>query len=52
VLYIWIGLAVSYWVDMPPSVFVTATAFVVYVGVRTTRTLGVQRAAPSLPAIA
>jgi zinc/manganese transport system permease protein len=36
VLYIWTGLAVSYWVDMPPSVFVTATAFVVYAGVRTT----------------
>jgi zinc/manganese transport system permease protein len=52
VLYIWIGLAVSYWVDMPPSVFVTAMAFVVYAGVRTTRTLGVRRTAPSLPAIA
>jgi len=52
VLYIWIGLAVSYWVDMPPSVFVTAMAFVVYVGVRTTRTLGAQRAAPSRRAIA
>jgi zinc/manganese transport system permease protein len=52
VLYIWIGLAVSYWVDMPPSVFVTAMAFVVYVGVRTTRTLGGRRTAPSRPAIA
>jgi zinc/manganese transport system permease protein len=52
VLYIWIGLAVSYWVDMPPSVFVTAMAFVVYVGVRTTRTLGARRTAPCRPAIA
>jgi zinc/manganese transport system permease protein len=52
VVYILIGLAVSYWVDMPPSVFVTAMAFVVYVSVRATRTLGAQRAAPSLPAIA
>ncbi len=31
VLYIWIALAVSYWIDFPPSVFVTAMAFVVYV---------------------
>jgi zinc/manganese transport system permease protein len=44
-LYIWTGLAVSYWVDMPPSVFVTAMAFMVYVSVRTTRTLGAQRLA-------
>jgi zinc/manganese transport system permease protein len=34
VLYIWIGLAVSYWIDFPPSVFVTGIAFVVYVAVR------------------
>ncbi len=34
VLYIWTGLAVSYWVDMPPSVFVTGLAFAVYTGVR------------------
>jgi zinc/manganese transport system permease protein len=44
-LYIWTGLAVSYWVDMPPSVFVTAMAFMVYLSVRTTRTLGAQRLA-------
>ncbi|MDB5068385.1 MAG: hypothetical protein JWM18_4819 [Chloroflexi bacterium] len=50
VLYIWIGLGVSYWVDMPPSVFVTAMAFAVYVGVRTAGTLAAWRAAaPSRP---
>jgi zinc/manganese transport system permease protein len=34
VLYTWIGLAVSYWVDVPPSVFVTGLAFLVYLGAR------------------
>jgi zinc/manganese transport system permease protein len=53
VLYIWIGLGVSYWVDMPPSVFVTAMAFAVYVGVRTAGTLAAWRAAaPSRPSAA
>jgi zinc/manganese transport system permease protein len=32
VLYVWIGL--SYWVDFPPSVFVTGIAFALYVGAR------------------
>jgi zinc/manganese transport system permease protein len=49
VLSIWIGLGVSYWVDMPPSVFVTAMAFAVYVGARTAGTLAESRAAPSRP---
>jgi hypothetical protein len=53
VLFMWIGLGVSYWVDMPPSVFVTALAFVVYVGTRTAGTLAVRRgAAPAQPATA
>jgi zinc/manganese transport system permease protein len=34
VLYIWIGLAVSYWVDFPPSVFVTGLAFTGYLAAR------------------
>ena len=34
VLDIWIGLAVSYWVDVPPSVFVTGLAFAGYLGAR------------------
>lgn len=34
VLYLWIGLAVSNWVDLPPSVFVTALAFAGYAGAR------------------
>ena len=34
VLYLWIGLAVSYWVDLPPSIFVTALAFAGYAGAR------------------
>jgi zinc/manganese transport system permease protein len=34
VLYVWVGLAVSYWVDFPPSVFVTGLAFLVYTGAR------------------
>lgn len=34
VLYIWIGLAVSYWIDFPPSVFVTALAFTGYLVAR------------------
>ena len=36
-LYIWAGLAVSYWVDFPPSVFVTAMAFAGYVAARVFR---------------
>ena len=35
VLYVWVGLAVSYWVDFPPSVFVTGLAFAGYVAART-----------------
>ena len=34
VAYMWIGLAVSYWVDFPPSVFVTALAFAGYLAAR------------------
>lgn len=37
VLYLWIGLAVAYWVDVPPSVFVTGLAFVMYVAARLRR---------------
>jgi zinc/manganese transport system permease protein len=43
VAYIWVGLAASYWVDFPPSVFVTAMAFAGYVAVRLWRS-GVRRA--------
>jgi zinc/manganese transport system permease protein len=32
--YMWIGLAVSYWIDFPPSVFVTALAFIGYLVAR------------------
>ncbi len=46
VLYIWIGLAVSYWVDMPPSVLVTAMAFIVYAGARLRDTPLARRVAP------
>ena len=34
VAYMWIGLAVSYWIDFPPSVFVTGLAFAGYVAAR------------------
>ncbi|HEX6491857.1 MAG TPA: metal ABC transporter permease, partial [Candidatus Dormibacteraeota bacterium] len=34
VLYLWIGLAVSNWVDLPPSVFVTGLAVAGYSGAR------------------
>jgi zinc/manganese transport system permease protein len=34
VVYVWVGLAVSYWVDFPPSVFVTGMALAVYLGAR------------------
>ncbi|MBV8194744.1 MAG: metal ABC transporter permease [Candidatus Dormibacteraeota bacterium] len=34
VLYLWIALAVSYWVDIPPSVYVTALSFGGYVVAR------------------
>jgi zinc/manganese transport system permease protein len=37
VAYIWIGLAVSYWVDFPPSVFVTGMAFAGYIAARLVR---------------
>ena len=30
VVYMWVGLGVSYWVDIPPSVFVTGLAFAGY----------------------
>ncbi len=43
VAYIWAGLAVSYWVQMPPSVFVTALAFLVYTGTRAAATLRTRR---------
>ncbi len=51
VLYIWTGLAVSYWVLMPPSVFVTALAFLVYVCARAMQAMGTRPAtAPVQPA--
>jgi zinc/manganese transport system permease protein len=51
VLYIWTGLAVSYWVLMPPSVFVTALAFLVYVCARAVQATGTRPAtAPARPA--
>jgi zinc/manganese transport system permease protein len=50
VLYIWTGLAVSYWVDMPPSVFVTGMAFTLYAGVRIRGALREVRALQPLPA--
>jgi hypothetical protein len=51
VLYIWTGLAVSYWVLMPPSVFVTALAFLVYICARTVQAMGTRpAAAPPRPA--
>lgn len=34
--YMWIGLTASYWVDLPPSVFVTSLAFAGYVIARLT----------------
>jgi len=43
VAYIWVGLAVSYWVDFPPSVFVTGMAFAGYVAARLWRS-GVRHA--------
>jgi zinc/manganese transport system permease protein len=46
VLYIWTGLAVSYWVLMPPSVFVTALAFLVYLCARAVQAMGTRPAAP------
>lgn len=35
--YIWVGLAVSYWIDFPPSVFVTGMALGAYVVARAYR---------------
>ena len=43
VLYVWVGLAVSYWVDFPPSVFVTGLAFLLYAGARLRVTLRERR---------
>ena len=40
VLYMWMGLAVSYWVDFPPSVFVTGMAFAVYIASRIRPAMG------------
>jgi zinc/manganese transport system permease protein len=37
VVYVWAGLAVSNWVDVPPSVFVTGLAFAGYVAARLAR---------------
>jgi zinc/manganese transport system permease protein len=34
VVDIWTGLALSYWVDVPPSVVVTGLAFLQYLGAR------------------
>ena len=43
VLYVWVGLAVSYWVDFPPSVFVTGLAFLLYAAARLRVTLRERR---------
>jgi zinc/manganese transport system permease protein len=51
VLYIWTGLAVSYWVLMPPSVFVTALAFLVYLCARAVQAMRTRPGrAPAQPA--
>ncbi len=42
-VYIWVGLAVSYWIEMPPSVFVTGMAFAVYLAVRIAMGIGAGR---------
>ena len=47
VLYVWVGLAVSYWVDFPPSVFVTGLAFLLYAGARLRVTLRERRKRPA-----
>lgn len=45
VAYMWIGLAVSYWVDFPPSVFVTGLAFAGYLAARGAHALSHSRLA-------
>jgi zinc/manganese transport system permease protein len=50
VTYMWIGLAVSYWVDFPPSVFVTALAFAGYIAARSAHALAHTRLALRLHA--
>lgn len=50
VLYMWVGLAVSYWVDFPPSVFVTGLAFAGYLAARSVHTLSHSRLALRLHA--
>ena len=50
VAYVWIGLAVSYWVDFPPSVFVTAMAFTGYLAARSAHALSHSRLALRLHA--
>jgi zinc/manganese transport system permease protein len=51
VVYVWLGLAVSYWVDFPPSVFVTALAFTFYVGARLVVAIRERRAPVALRAV-
>ncbi|HET9052276.1 MAG TPA: metal ABC transporter permease [Candidatus Dormibacteraeota bacterium] len=48
VLYVWVGLAVSYWVDFPPGVFVTGMAFAGYLAART---IGGARTRPGARAV-
>lgn len=50
VVYMWVGLAVSYWVDFPPSVFVTGLAFTGYLGARSVHALSHSRLALRLRA--
>lgn len=50
VAYMWIGLAVSYWVDFPPSVFVTGLAFAGYLAARGAHALSHSRLALRLHA--
>ena len=45
VAYMWVGLAVSYWIDFPPSVFVTALAFAGYLAARGSHALSHSRLA-------
>lgn len=52
VLYVWVGLAVSYWVDVPPSVFVTGMAFAGYVAARVWRSRDGRRARGQVQAAA
>lgn len=50
VAYMWIGLAASYWVDFPPSVFVTGLAFAGYLAARGAHALSHSRLALRLHA--